>query len=219
VLDVDPARLDFAPSGVTTTVLTVSKSGDGDLPAAVAVSESASWLIVTEGVVDPTTKLGIYLATIDPSMAATGAYTGSITFTAGSQEVTVPVTMTVGGSGGGGDAGHVYFLLIDQSFNVVDVHAADAAGGAYPYSFPVSAGTYFVVAGSDLDGDEWICEPGEACGAYPTGDLFSEIPVSGDRTGLDFSIGFDAAIGAGAVSWLPPEGLSIRGPAAARKLR
>jgi serine protease len=202
ILSVGPGRLDLDPSVVATAVLTASRSGDGDLPP-VTFTKSADWLTVTEGEeVDPATKLGTYTVavdpTADPAVVSTGAYSGSVTFAAGEQQVvTVPVTMRVGG-GISADAGHIYFYLYDTESNLLDVRPADPSGGAYRYSFRVSPGSYFVVAGSDSSGDDIPLDPGESCGMYP-----AVIVANGDRAALDFTVGFDEACAAGPASVSP----------------
>jgi serine protease len=63
----------------------------------------------------------------------------------------------------------------------------DAVGGEYAYSLGgVGPGTYFLLAGTDSDNDLVICDPGEACGAYPTVGVSTPIELTASRTGLDF---------------------------------
>ena len=51
-----------------------------------------------------------------------------------------------------------------------------------------------MIAGTDTDGDNLICDPGEACGAFPTTETV--VPITVDRTdiGLRFLTGFDGAV-------------------------
>ena len=44
-----------------------------------------------------------------------------------------------------------------------------------------------------------ICDPGEACGAYPTLDQRVTIDLDRNRAGLDFETGFGGQLGAAAV--------------------
>jgi serine protease len=77
------------------------------------------------------------------------------------------------GSVGTGNAGFHYILLIDPATgDARHQDTAAASGGMYGYSIGgVTAGSYYVIAGSDTDNDGSICDTGEACGAYPTIDL------------------------------------------------
>ena len=64
----------------------------------------------------------------------------------------------------------------------------------------VDPGEYLLVAGTDSDGDEFICDPGEACGAFPTTETIVPITVSSDRGGLSFVTGFEGDVGTAAAS-------------------
>jgi serine protease len=67
--------------------------------------------------------------------------------------------------------------------------------GVYTYRFDdIASGTYELVAGTDADNDEIICDEGEACGAYLTIDQPTLITVDRNRTGMDFVSGFDVSI-------------------------
>jgi serine protease len=72
----------------------------------------------------------------------------------------------------------------------VDVH-----DGTYPYRFDdVPPGDYHVYAGSDADNDGFICDPGEACGAWPTLNLPVAVRLPASRSGLDFLTGYATGI-------------------------
>ena len=63
--------------------------------------------------------------------------------------------------------------------------------GTYPFVITdVPNGEYRLFAGTDSDDDNFLCDAGEACGAYPTLDSPAFIPVNGDRDDLDFESGF-----------------------------
>jgi serine protease len=109
----------------------------------------------------------------------------------------MPVTMQVG-TAGTGNAGFHYVLLIDPATGEASHQGtATASGGKYSYSIgSVTAGSYYAVAGSDLDNDGFVCDPGEACGAYPTIDLPAILNAgTSNLTGIDFATGFVPAIG------------------------
>lgn len=101
------------------------------------------------------------------------------------------VRLTVGDSFGG-NAGHIYILLIDPvTSDLLAWDEADVVGGVYSYQLPhVPAGDYEIVAGTDNDNDFFICDSGEACGLYPTLDSPTLINVDRDIENLDFSMGY-----------------------------
>ena len=57
-------------------------------------------------------------------------------------------------------------------------------------------GDYQIIAGTDADNDLFVCDAGEACGAYLTLDQPSDITVdNADLSGIDFPIGHSVGIG------------------------
>ena len=90
------------------------------------------------------------------------------------------------------DAGFLYVLLIDASADGAVLQQANvpASAGQYAYQFAnVPDGSYTIVAGTDADNDQFICDPGEACGGFPTLDQPQVILLDRDLAGLDFSAG------------------------------
>jgi serine protease len=85
-----------------------------------------------------------------------------------------------------------YVILVDELGNTATPAVlVSADNGRYDFSVAdVAAGQYRVFAGTDSDDDGFLCDSGEACGAYPTLDLPERISVNGDRSGLDFVSGF-----------------------------
>ena len=68
-----------------------------------------------------------------------------------------------------------------------------ADGSSVPYQFDaVPAGEYIVLSGTDLNNDGFICDPAEACGAYPVES--SPVPNRGRHDGvvdgLDFLVAY-----------------------------
>jgi serine protease len=164
--------------------------------------DGADWLTVTPLSVDAQ-GLGTYRALVSRTGLADGLYTGTIEFESDRNTVEVPVIMQVGDpSSTSADAGHHYILLLDpETFDVVDEFQANAVNGAYPFSFVnVRAGDYVIVAGTDSDADLLVCDPGEACGAFPTTETIVPITVNANRTGLSFVTGFAADVSTSAAS-------------------
>jgi serine protease len=204
---VDPTRLDLGPADATAT-LQVSAGGTGAIGVAIPTAD-VPWLAVAPASVDAN-GIGTYTVTVNREGLAPGSLGGRITVTptAGSP-VIVPVTLQVGAAtGGAGDAGRLYVLLVNAQLEPVDQAVADAASGAYSYSFAnVPAGTYFVVAGSDADDDGTICDAGEACGAYPTLGRPASVTVGATRGGLDFPVAFQSELGTSALAAPPAKAL------------
>jgi serine protease len=86
-------------------------------------------------------------------------------------------------------------LLVDPvDLRTVRELQVDIAAGSYSFSFKnVAAGSYLIVAGSDSDNDNIICDGGEACGAYPARDDVLPIEIQADMTNVHFPTGFSAA--------------------------
>jgi len=214
VLRVDPDGLNF---GFITTELHLSATNGGDDRQPLTVTgvtattdDGAPWLAVSPEAVDAS-GLGTYRATVDRSALADGVYTGTITFTSERNSaspsppppVDVRVIMQKGNpSNAQADAGHHYILLVRPgTLQTVAVQEANATNGAYQFNFTnVSPGDYILVAGTDSDGDTKICDPGEACGAFPTTESAEAITVDSDRAGLQFVTGFAVDVGAAAAS-------------------
>jgi serine protease len=157
---------------------------------------SAGWLTVTQESVDAD-GLGTYRATVDRTGLLDGIYTGTITFDSDRNDVDVRVIMQVGNpAASSADAGYHYVLLVDPiSFETISSSEVSAVNGQYLWSLPgVPSGSYYLVAGSDLDNDLFICDPGEACGGYPTTESITPITVSGAVGGLNFITGFNNGI-------------------------
>jgi serine protease len=85
-----------------------------------------------------------------------------------------------------------YILLIDATTDTpIRFVMVSAVGGEYAFSMAnVAAGQYQIIAGTDSDNDNFLCDGGEACGAYRTLDSPDVILINSDRTDLDFVSGF-----------------------------
>jgi serine protease len=215
-LDATPARLDFGPSGATSTLVTVSRMGSGTL-GEVAFSTPPPWLQIAEEQVDAQ-KFGTYRFTVDASALPPGSYSAIVTFTAAPVGVSVPVTLRNGNGAGTGSAGHLYVLLVDANLDVVGQAERDASAGEYAYAFQnVRAGEYYIVAGSDADDDGFICDAGESCGAYPTLGQPEAVSAGQNPAGIDFLVGYGAILGGTSADRstplaIPPGGVRLLAP-------
>jgi serine protease len=205
-LVVTPGGLNFGVTGTTATLSVVNGGGGGAGALTVGpVTADQPWLTVTSpGSAD---GLGSYTISANRGALPDGTHTAKITFPSNANSVTVNVILQKLTASPGANAGRHYILLLDSNFNVVNQTAANAVNGQYAYSFGgVRAGDYFVVAGSDANNDGFICDAGEACGAYPTLDQPSGITVGPTAT-ANFFTGFESAVSgqasAGAVATTP----------------
>ncbi|AGA31846.1 peptidase S8 and S53, subtilisin, kexin, sedolisin [Thioalkalivibrio nitratireducens DSM 14787] len=192
LLSVTPERLEF---GFTESTLAFSlrNSGGGSLRIGQVIAD-APWLSVTAGATGAD-GLGGYRAQVAREGLQPGEYRTSIRVTIeGGDERLIPVSLRVAAPELAADSvGRIYVLLVDASGEAVAETGVNPDGGRYRYRFEdVSQGDYRIVAGTDMDDDRQICDPGEACGAYPTLALFELLRVDRDLDGIDFSVGFRA---------------------------
>lgn len=206
VLRVNPDALSFGLLFDAFTVSVTNGGGTGTplqvLGTSFVPDVGGAWLSVTAQDVDAD-GLGTYDVTIDRSGLADGVYTGTLTFESDANDVDVPILMEVGDPvNAQSNAGHHFVLLVEEgTLHTVRQVEADAVKGVYHYRFEdVPPGRYQVVAGTDMDNDRNICDPGEACGAYPTLETIVTVEVPGSHYGLDFVTGFQANLGPGVAS-------------------
>lgn len=187
-LNATPGRVDFGAS-LTTSTIDLTKLGSGSL-SVTGVGSDESWLTVTPGTVDGN-RLGSYTVSISRAGLSAGSYSATVTVTTNTgTTLRVPVTMQVGTGPVQANSGRYWVLLLDGNSEMVQQVAINGTNGKYAYRFDgVAAGTYYVFAGTDSDWDDFICDDGEVCGAYPTLGTPTTLQISGSRQGLDFTAG------------------------------
>ncbi|MDJ0652792.1 MAG: S8 family serine peptidase [Xanthomonadales bacterium] len=163
--------------------LELSNAGQGNLQIT-ATSSSQPWLSVTPDGTD-SDGLGRYLVRVDRSGLVNSRYQGTVTFL-GSQDTRaeVSVKMDVGDVEVPGEAGTVYVLLVDPLTSRAADQFVLAPGNRYPVAASLLPGDYYVVAGTDIDNDGFICDDGELCGAWPTLAEIQVISVEQDNLDL-----------------------------------
>jgi serine protease len=148
------------------------------------------WLAISPSSVDAD-GLGTYTATVNRAVLADGTYTASITFPSTANDVVVNVIMQVQTVTVTGNLGRLYVLLLDPDTLELDPAlqtGVNVNNGRYIFTISnVPAGTYYLYAGSDPNNDSFICDDGEACGAYLTLAQPSIITVDRDLSGLEFT--------------------------------
>ena len=198
-LSVNPSAFDFQASDTSMT-LTTDNPGGGNFT--ISVVGSASWVTVVPVAIDPTTKLGSYSISVNRVGLADAQYQSTIMVTYSGDingTLNIPVSMQVGPLSTTGDTGFQYGILAD--FDVLLNNSGDPTvsvltfgsptNGLYNFSFNgVRPGNYVILAGSDMDNDFLLCDPGEACGLIPS---VLEV-INRNADGLNFGSQFDQGI-------------------------
>ncbi len=147
--------------------------------------------------VDPQTKLGTYRVTANRSALGAGAsaFPNVVVTLSPARTIRVPVAISRGGADGAlGTLGPVYVVVLDADdpdlATVGGVTVVAPTAGLYQYRVTVpGTKSILVLAGNDLDNDDYICGSGEGCGAYPS--LSSELSIlhpTADVSGIDFAL-------------------------------
>ncbi len=128
---------------------------------------------------------------------AVGSYSGFVEFSSNGGTARVNVLMEIVEVSGQPSAGNHYILLIDAATDEpcaqVEVQA-DGTSVAYQFD-GVASGEYIVLSGTDLNNDGFICDPAEACGAYPVENAPEPIVVDdGVVGGLDFLVTYRTGV-------------------------
>ncbi len=177
----------------TSATLTASNTGNGSL-SITSVSGNQAWLSIIPITIDGT-QLGTYRATVNRAGLTPGDYQAEINFVSSTNNITVPLIMQVAHTATDADAGYHYVLLIDAADNsLVDSWQGAVDGGHYQFQLnqvPFPTGReYYLIGGSDLNNNGYICEAGEACGAYiPSGNL-EKIDINSNHNELSFTSRF-----------------------------
>jgi serine protease len=188
-LGVNPEGLNF---GTTLEALdiTLRNNSGGDLTIQ-SVDSSESWLTV------PAPKgLGDYTLRVNRDGLAEGSYAATVTIVSDVNTVEVPVIMQVSDAVLTGDVGHLYVRLIERvTGNIRQVEAEDVVDGEYNWRIGnLPPGEYQLVAFTDADNDNRVCDSGEACGSYLTVDQPLFVDLKADQTGLNFPVSFGVAL-------------------------
>lgn len=186
VLDATPQRLDLGPFTSAGTVrLSVLGGGGGAL--AITATADASWVSVAP----PAAPDGAWTVTVDRGALASGEHRAELRFvgTAGGMPVSLemPITAWVGlPLVRDRYTRTVRVLLLDSDLRVVR-RASPFVPGVFAFE-SLAPGRYHVVAGTDLDADGWICDPGDVCGAWPSVGALAPIEVDGVHRDVNLTL-------------------------------
>jgi serine protease len=140
--------------------------------------------------------LGEYTLEVNRDGLTDGIYPGQLTISSDVNTVVLKVIMQVSELPLSGDVGHLYVRLVDPETGEIREVEEDVNNGVYNWQInSVPPGQYQLVAFSNADNDNRVCDRGEACGAYLTTDqpAIIEVVEGADVSGLDFQAGFGAA--------------------------
>ena len=216
-----PSSLNFSYN-LDTLTFTLSNGGGGTVNVSGISNDSGGWLTVTPNPATYTNGLGTFTASVDRTGLTTATNTATITVTTDANTVSIPVIMQLSNAAFSHSAGHLFGLLVktDNFSDVITIEIGEPSNGEYPFQFAngnaPAPGDYFLVAGNDINNDNYICGTGESCGGYPTLGSLNVITVTGDGatlSGKNFEAGYTgfnpAASGAGIVLPVPAKGFFL----------
>ena len=205
VLSVFPQSLNFGADR-SELELDLRNTGTGNLRVT-GIRSNASWLEV-----DSFRSSDFVTVRVNRAGLVENSYIGLISIASNGGNQTIPVSMQVQSGRARGAIGTVYVLVLDADTSEVVASTRTDAAGSFVYRTPeVPGGSYRVIAGTDRDNDDYICDTGEACGIYPLQDNPSDIKVNGDRRRIDFLVSVNllataASSSSADLDTLPPNG-------------
>jgi serine protease len=133
--------------------------------------------------------LGRYRLQVDRDGLADGLYAGNVSARSSANTLQIRALLSVGDAAVA-DVGVVYIIVYDPALDAaVAQSVARAEAGRYAFRFrDLAAGNYQLFAGTDADNDLFICDAGEACGAWLTTDEPGLIVLDRDRDAIDFPV-------------------------------
>lgn len=186
-----PRTLNFDAS-LTRLTLAVVNAGGGAITAQAATTD-AGWITLESQLDEHGT--GTYTVSVDRRALESGEYSASITLVSDANALIVPVSMQVDKNlATSATLEYQWVVLVDADSNAT-IAATQAVRSADGFAFAfadVAPGNYYVLAGSDLDNDGYICDGGEACGAYaPQHDLAAITMIDADLRDINLNCGFN----------------------------
>jgi len=203
VLRASPSSVNFGRS-TTEFELTITATGDGS-DGTLALTTADPALTITPVPTDPGTPWR-FLLTLDRTALPFGSFASRLEANLGSSSLPISVRYENADPERAleATAGVVFVLALDpvSGDTIAQATVLAPVNGRYPFTLPnLAPGTYELVAGTDMDGDFFLGDPGEAFGGFPTLDQLEEITVNGEVTGLSFPMVFQFIDAQTASTW------------------
>jgi serine protease len=178
--------------------VTITNAGSGTLNVT-SIASDTSWLTIENaagvappagvallaGVAPLTTVLRVNRAGLPD-----GVHAATLTIvsdaTVGSATTTISVKIRVGGPTSG-NVGTVIVLALDETTLKTVSEGQTTSAQGYTFSTAgIPPGRYFLIAGTDRDNDDFICDIEDACGFFPT-----PVTIIADQviSGITFVVG------------------------------
>ncbi len=204
VVLVAPSALTFGRTDADLS-LAVSRLGS-DALTILSLDSDTDWVQAEANAVDAN-GFGTYRVMVDRTGLADGIYTADLALVSSADTQSITVRMQVLAETTPGDLANHYILLVDSVTGLVTAQAqASETNGNFTVA-DVRSGNYYLVAGTDMDNDNFIGDAGEAFGAYLSLDNPVELTIDGDRGGLDLITTFRLSLPGTLPEALAPNGL------------
>ena len=143
--------------------------------------------------------MGEYTISLDRNNLSQGVYTESIQFLsdAGSPPLRIYFEELTSNAEQA-DGGKIYSLLYNlTSDDPIKQVSSLAVSGQYSFTMEdINPDVYYLVTGSDLDNDGFICGPAEACAYWPSKEQEDLIIANKSFDNIDMALRFEAQVSA-----------------------
>lgn len=200
-LSINPTSLNFGNTRTSMDVR-IDNVGDGQLdvgPVSWETQTGSGWLDAELlGPADSTRTARTLRVQVNRSGLLPRIYLGSVHLDSSGGAVDIPVAMGVVGAVQPPPYLDIHVRAIRVDTGEVVSHVVVNPAASLSFSFPVlPIGDYYIVAGTDLDGDGELCETGDYCGAWPLlGEPATVKVIQGMETDhVDFQVAVPASLG------------------------
>lgn len=170
LLQSSQTALTFAATGDQTFMVT--NAGNNAALTRIEATDNADWLTVAL-TTDAGNGLGTYTARVDTTGLADGIYSAEIRLSPVVDDSSSPADLIINVSlalnvdiSSGGELTQQYLIVFDADNGDVVNSFAALPDGSYRVT-GLAPGRYNLVAGSDIDADNLVCDSAETCGEYP----------------------------------------------------
>ena len=143
--------------------------------------------------------LGEYTVSLDRNNLSQGVYTESIQFLSDAGSPTLRIYFEeLTSNAEQPDGGKIYSLLYNlTSDDPIKQVSSLAVSGQYSFTMEdINPDVYYLVTGSDIDNDRFICGPAEACAYWPSREQEELIVANKSFDNIDMVLRFEAQVSA-----------------------